>query len=106
MRVDFQGIPKLPAEEPMGTGEGRVGEQEESCKAPALKAMLLATHPPLGALMPGNSGCWVEDERLHPVHSETPSPHTKPAGHLSPSLVLGDLRGLTRRPALHPSLLS
>ena len=66
----------------------RVGEQEESCKAPALKAMLLTTLPPLGALMPGNSGCWVEDEHLHPVHSETPSPHTKPAGHLSPSLVL------------------
>ena len=24
LRVDFQGIPKLPAEEPMGTGEGRL----------------------------------------------------------------------------------
>ena len=49
MRVDFQGIPKMPAEELMGVGEGRVGGQEEYCKAPRTEGNAPGNPPSSGS---------------------------------------------------------
>lgn len=57
LRADFQGIPRLPAEETMGTGEGRTGEQEESCKAPHTEGNAPGNPPSTGS--PDAGKFWV-----------------------------------------------
>lgn len=61
-------IPKLPAEELMGVGEGGLEGRRNPAELLVLKAMLLAIHSSLGALVPGNSKSWVKGEHLRPVH--------------------------------------